>query len=473
MPERKSRVNLSIANTVLVTLLLATSVSGAQEVARFPIINAPPKTPGLGAAWRVGHDNYVGEDSRTDLIPLYLYEGKYIFAHGTSLGVHVFRNDLFTFDVLARARFNRLDPDNNELLQGLSKRRQSVDAGISFGLRGRLGELQLTGVTDVLDNSNGSEIDLSYRFPISRRNWGFTPFASIVLQDSDLTQYYFGVPPDEATPERPAYQPGNALNIVWGLNTSYHFSDKFFVFANIAFEGLDSEIANSPIVRSNNNAYGAVGATYLFGDQKRYGTDYDRIEQFKDIPRWSYRVHYARQIHQNIWALPMAGYFTWSNRTPGLHPEQAGLTISRLVQPGERVDFFARFGLFRHLEEPFQDDFWSYNFYMSAMFKVYSNWTDRVMFRWGFSFGVSYAEELPAEEVSKFVNRGKNSSHLLNYLEFQIDFPLDLLIRSKVVRDCYLGYIVTHRSGIFGTSDLLGNVAGGADWAGLHLECMR
>jgi hypothetical protein len=45
------------------------------------------------------------------------------------------------------------------------------------------------------------------------------------------------------------------------------------------------------------------------------------------------------------------------------------------------------------------------------------------------------------------------------------------LVKAKSVHDCYAGLTVVHRSGIFGTSDLLGDVAGGSDWITAHFEC--
>ena len=75
--------------------------------------------------------------------------------------------------------------------------------------------------------------------------------------------------------------------------------------------------------------------------------------------------------------------------------------------------------------------------------------------------------------MTKFSAPGKKTSNLLNYLEFQFDFAIGRLIKSALTRDCFFGGTVTHRSGIFGTSDLLGNVSGGSDWVGLHLECLR
>lgn len=452
-------------------LLLLAGGASAQEAARFPIVDAAAGTPGLGGALRLGTENYIGESYRQDLVPLYLYEGEYLYAHGTSFGVHAFRNNRFTFDILARARFDRMDPASNTELQGLRRRHQSADAGISMGLETRLGEFQLTGVTDVLDVSNGSEIDLSYRRPIRRGPWTFTPFASLIWQDDKLTGYYYGVSAAEATATRPAYAPEEAVNFAWGINTSWRFTDKAFAFFNLVFDTVDSTIANSPIVREQHNTYAGVGAAYLFGDPKR--PEYEPAPRDPSKPTWSLRAHYGYQLYQNIFPMPMAGDWRKSHRTTEVTPTQVGLTLSRLVQSGERVDFFGRLAFYQHMEEPFQDDYWSYNVFMSAMFKSYSKWSDTVAFRWGISFGISYAEELPAEEVQKFVNNGKNSSKLLNYLEWQVDFPLSKLVRAEFAENCFLGLVVTHRSGIFGTADLLGNVAGGSDWGGIHLECMQ
>jgi outer membrane protein len=85
---------------------------------------------------------------------------------------------------------------------------------------------------------------------------------------------------------------------------------------------------------------------------------------------------------------------------------------------------------------------------------------------------MSYAEKVPIAEQRKQASSGNNTSHFLNYLELQLDFPLRRLFRERnALSDCYAGITVVHRSGIFGTSDILGDVAGGADWITAHLEC--
>jgi len=72
----------------LLLCLIGSQTRAGQEVARIPIVDAPPKTPGLGAGVRLGNSPYRGDSTTFDLVPLYLYEGRYLFAHGVSAGVH-------------------------------------------------------------------------------------------------------------------------------------------------------------------------------------------------------------------------------------------------------------------------------------------------------------------------------------------------------------------------------------------------
>jgi outer membrane protein len=450
----------------LVLFLVHTSgVFAGQEVARIPITDAPPMTPAIGGGIRTGNDIYIGGGREPDFVPLYLYEGKYIFAHGTSAGVHVFRNDIFSFDALLRYRFQQLDPEDNELLSGMNKRRQTVDAGLSASMRGRFGEMKAEWVTDAQNRHNGNEFELTYRYPFSWGNFSLSPFVGMTWQDEDLTAYYFGVSEEEAQPDLPAYAPGSARNFGYGVNMSYHLTDHIFMFANLGFQTLDSKIQDSPIVEEDLSSAAFFGAGYFFGDMNRSASSDTQSDTV-----WSWRLNYGYTGNHNIVPEPMQGNLTRSDKAD---TNIAGLTLGRLFQSGPRVDFYGKFALYRHLENGLQDDFWNYTAYMMAIGKGYFPWSERVAFRWGFGFGVSLAEKVPAIEQIKQDERDRNTSHFLNYLEFTADFPIDGIIKAKFARNCYVGLTVVHRSGIFSTSDILGDVFGGADWYTAHLECLR
>lgn len=451
---------------LILTIVTSSVAMAAQEITRIPIENAPPQTPAIGGGIRTGNDPYVGGGLDPDLVPLYLYEGKWLFAHGTSGGIHAFKNDHFSLDLMIRYRFSKLDPSANSQLEGLNKRSQTLEGGVSGSWFGRFGELNAEYVWDAQNNHNGNEFDLSYRYPFVWGNFTLSPFASLIWQDEDLVNYYYGVSEQEAANSGfAAYQAGAATNFAYGLNTNYQLTDHIFLFANIGFLAYDSSIRNSPIVEEDFTSGLYFGAGYMFGDM-----DGQRKGSVARDTKWSWRINYGYTGEHNIVPEPMQGNFSESNK---VQTDIGGLTLGWLAQSGERVDFYLKGALYRHFEKDFQEDFWNYTAYMMAIGKGYLPWSDKLAFRWGFGFGFSAAEKVPWIEQVKQGERDRNTSHFLNYLEWTADIPLDLMFASRVTRNCFVGVTVVHRSGIFETADILGEVFGGADWYTLHLECLR
>ena len=468
-----------VEHLIVVSLLLGVPIPSfaGQEVARIPFINAPSGTAGLGGGFRFGNNQYIssGESDEVplDLIPLYLYEGKYLFAQGTSFGVHFFKNDKFSISALGRWRFQQLDPSEDSIFAGLERRHQTLDAGITSTYKGSLGEVTLDWVTDTLDKHNGQEVQFSYRYNFKRGAWSFSPFITWGLQSENLANYYFGVSASEATPERPEYDVGQAQYFVLGLNTSWQIGDNVLLFANVGFGGSDKAVENSPLVEEPNFSQAFVGGTYMFGNALEPIAGEDRVSE------WSWRVNYGYQAAENIISGIDQGDFSKSEHAD---TNVGGIMFSRLLTDGKRVDFLGRLAFYRHFEEGVTSndgaftadkDFWSYNAYIMVMGKGYSPWTGEEVFRLGFGFGMSYAEQVPLAEQSKQAQKGENTSQFLNYLELQVDFPLRRIWKARWLQDCYAGATVVHRSGIFGTSNILGDVSGGADWITAHFECVR
>jgi MipA family protein len=447
-----------------VLLLVATQVLGS-DVTNVPIIYAPPGTPALGGAIRWTSNPQLGNLDGLDLVPLYLYEGRYLFSHGTEFGAHLFRNDTISISALARYRFTSMQAGDSPPLSGLNERQQTLDGGMAAQVRGSWGQLQADWLTDLQDRHNGQELNLTYRYRWDLGDLMLSPFITSTWQDSNLVNYYYGVSPGEAAPGLPAYEPGSAHNISYGINAWYHLTDHVFLFGNAGFTAFDSVIHDSPVIVHSGQTEAFVGAGYLFGNVRKA----DRVPEGRD-GEWSWRINAGYSAKENIAPYLMSGQWAASDQasTP-----IAGFTLGRLLNGGPRVDFYGKFALFRHFERDYQSDFWNYTAYIMAMGKGYLPWSEKLAFRYGFGFGVSYAEEVPTIEVLKQTAKGDNTSHLLNYLEFQADFPIDRIFTSERVRNCFAGITVVHRSGIFGTSDIFGQVSGGSDWLTVHLECVR
>ncbi|MGI9235458.1 MAG: MipA/OmpV family protein [Woeseiaceae bacterium] len=451
---------------LLYMAVLATSTGLTQEVSEISVPKAPAGTAALGAGARIAQNPYFETDSRDlDLVPLYLFEGKYLFARGTSGGVHLLRNDVFELNLYTRYRFQQLDPDGNDFYAGLEEREQTLDAGVQLGIRQKWGEIKLDWVTDTLHRHDGEEVRFSYRYRFDAGPWSISPFVSWSYQDEDLTNYYFGVSDAEATAERPAYRPGDAQWVSFGVNTSWQVSDRFLLFGNVVFGGAESEVRDSPLVEEDSFSSTFMGGTYLFGNVRKP----DYIMDEERYGEWSWRLNYGYQAEGNIVGEIDQGDFSKSDTAD---TNIAGITLSKLLSDGKRFDFFGRFAVFRHFEDDEGNgEFSSYAAYIMAMGTGYSPWSKKELFRWGLGFGMSYAETVPIVEQRKQAAKDDNTAHFLNYLELSLDFPLRRVSRARWLQGCYAGLSIVHRSGIFGSSDILGGVSGGSDWLTAHLEC--
>jgi outer membrane scaffolding protein for murein synthesis (MipA/OmpV family) len=452
----------------LFTLFLAWSAS-AQEVAEIPFSNAPPGSAALGAGLRIGQSPYLASDNedqrQVDLIPLYLYEGKYLFIRGVAGGVHLFKNDSLELNLYTRYRFQKLDPDSNAYYAGLEKREQTLDAGFELAINRNWGTVKFDWVTDTLDRHKGQEARVSYRYDFERGPWTLSPFITWTWQDDKLTNYYFGVSEAEANPERPAYLAGDSQWVSFGLKTAWQISDRIEFFGNFGFGGADTAVLDSPLVAEEGFSSAFVGGTYLFGNARRP----DYIIEPERIGEWSWRVNYGYQADGNIVSEIDQGDFSKSTLAD---TNIGGLTLSKLLSSGDRIDFLGRVAVFRHFEEDEGNgNFQSYAAYIMAMGKGYSPWSKEEVFRWGFGFGMSYADTVPIAEQRKQAAKDDNTSHFLNYLEMTLDFPLRRVSKARWLQSCYAGLTIVHRSGIFGSSDFLGEVSGGADWLTAHMEC--
>ena len=83
---------------LLASMLLATPSVATNPVTEIATGDIAAGTLGLGFGWRWGDSPYKGiddisskeTDESSDLLPFYFYEGKFLFSHGSSAGVHLF-----------------------------------------------------------------------------------------------------------------------------------------------------------------------------------------------------------------------------------------------------------------------------------------------------------------------------------------------------------------------------------------------
>ena len=436
------------------------------DAALEPLTNilSAPGSAGLGVVTRFERSPYSEAGNRYDVLPLYLYEGERFFLHANRGGVKLKQGDTQRFDLFIEQRLegfpaNRLPAS----LAGMANRDSGLDLGLSWRYRQTWGTVQAELLHDISGFSKGSEARLGYTYDWRSGPWSLRPSLSLALRDARMNNYYYGVRPGEATPGRPAYSPGAGLNTTLGLYGSYELSQRWRLLAGVSATVLDRSVKESPIVQHRVLPGAYVGAAYDFGGYKRESAQ-------DNSPTWI-KLLYGKATDDGCHLLKIATAQCLSTATvnpTSITGIQVGKPFLQNVN-GWPLDFVGYAGLTSHNDRGLQANGVQLDLFMKAFYSGFP-WSDRVKTRLGMGVGLSLAQRVPYIEASSQAANGKPSSRLLNYLDPTIDISLGDLVGSPRLKDTFIGGGVSHRSGIFGSSRVLGNANGGSNYIYTYVE---
>jgi len=250
-------------------ILLASPLVFAQEE---PAEAAPPQAPSkvqwsLGLGMYSSPRPYVGAENSTIFGPVVELSYKKIYVQGIQAGYRFFDTEKFSLDARAGIVFNGLDPEDSEALEGMNKRRPSIEGGFVFAWKPGKYRLSTAAYTDLLGRSYGQQAstDFSRTWTFNRRQWGFTPSIGVVWQSSNFIDYYYGVTPEEARPGRPPWEGHSVVNFRSSLLGYMFITMRLRIAGYVRIQRLDNEILDSPIVDQQRGIFGLVGITYRIG----------------------------------------------------------------------------------------------------------------------------------------------------------------------------------------------------------------
>ncbi len=419
---------------------------------------------GLGFAVRSEQSPYAGGGTRYDLLPLYLYEGERVFLHGSRAGLKALKTESQRVDLFVEQRFEGFPDDRIPAsLAGMEERGAGLDAGVSYRYRQPWGTLGAELLHDISGLSRGTELRLSYGYDWRSGALTLRPSLTLAARDAKLNNYYYGVRPGEATAARPAYAPGSGINTTLGLFGTYELSDGWRLMAGVSRTLLAGRVQDSPIVRKSGQTAVFIGAAYDFGTHKRSWAE-------ESTPLYV-KAMYGKSSADGCHLIKIATLrctATAKNNSTRIAGVQIGKPFVEKFG-GLPLDFVGYLGVLQHDDRGLAPNGLEFNAMMKAYYYGFP-WSSRVNTRLGLGIGVSMAQRVPYMEASSQAARGRQTSRLLNYLDPTVDFSVGDLIGNHALKNTYLGMGVSHRSGIFGSSRLLGNVNGGSNYIYTYLE---
>ena len=432
------------------------------------ILNTPGSA-GLGFVTRMEASPYKGGGTRYDLLPLYLYEGDRLFLHANRVGLKLLnqgdRGEGSRLDLFVEQRLEGFSIDNRlpPSLAGMGARESGLDLGLSYRYRQPWGMLQAEYVHDVGNTSRGNEARLGYSYDWRSGAFSLRPSVSVHLRDARLNNYYYGVRPGEAAAGRPAYAPGAGVNTQVGIYGAYDVSERWRLLGGVSAIYLGRGAKDSPIIQKRVLPAVYLGAVYDFGGHKREWAEENTPTYFKALYGKAAEpsCHLAKIITARCFS-------TASTNATSISGIQVGKPFINKLN-GWPLDFAGYVGVTHHDERGLQSSGLQLDVFMKAIYSGFP-WSDRMKTRLGLGVGLSAAQRVPYAEVTSQGSGGKSTSKLLSYLDPTIDVSLGDLFGSRALKETYLGFGVSHRSGVFGSSRLLGNVNGGSNYIYTYIE---
>ena len=200
-----------------------------------------------GGALGVRREIYADYERRVIPLPVIGYRGEKLRVFGPFVNYEVARSGALGLDVRLSPRFGGFDESDSDVFDGMEEREFSMYAGFGLTWERADWKLQLVGLHDALDRSNGHEWSATLGRAYRSGTLLLEPSIGLGYLDRRHVDYYYGVDDIEATSSRLAYRGDSALNATLGLTLATPALFGGLTRIGIENTWYDSAIEDSPI----------------------------------------------------------------------------------------------------------------------------------------------------------------------------------------------------------------------------------
>jgi len=369
-----------------------------------------------------------------DIIPLIYFEKNSFYIHGLDFGYQFYKPDASSaLQVVSKYRYFDLPP------QQRAQREDGINIGVEYNK-----EIipNVTLFADLLSDLNGNpvgELKTSWSYGIWKFSWEL--YVDLLLKSAKYNQRYFGLSKKD---------PGADTDTKFGIDVKINLYKNLYAIsgAGITYYGSKT-VKNSALVRPSQVSYyvggGLMDASihetslrskyyqrYAWGLATPSNTD-DILYKLKSEPDPNHN-----QLASFFYGIPLSD-------------DVVGLPITVHFQPGIAFHF---------KNKGHQDNFPEYIAVIKLAYTIPLPWRIRL----GLGEGLSYSEQISDIEKREMNMLKLESSKLLNYLDYSLDFSVHDIVKADITKGMWLGWYLHHRSGIYGTSILFNKVRGGSNY---------
>jgi outer membrane protein len=367
------------------------------------------------------------DDTMVSYLPLMWFEGDRLFFRDTCAGIHLYKNDFFEFNALARLRFVDMPRSDKEFFSG-----DIIDSDLNARLSYSNYLFNLSWLQDGYARHYG-EAKVSYRY--QSKHYNIQPFFQTQYRDSAFNSYYYGLGRTIAADFASAV----------GTDIKVDLSDNLQLYASLKTQYLGESVEKSPSIKNALNYEAIAGITVTN----------NTFKHTKSKLKPYLRVGYALATQGSF-----SEILTLNAESDPYNNKMLSLFYGYPISDhflGFKIPLYLHSGLAYHMRSEVQDEALE----GVSSFKIYFDLIANL--RLGMATGFSYITQ--TTYIEKWANEKDGYDHtsqLMNYLDLSLD--------CAITEDIALGYSIHHRSGIFESVQSYGQIKGGSNYHTLYVQ---
>jgi len=454
---RYSRV-IALTLTLLTSInIYAESISierSASSSNKVPTVNSSntnkvfaEQTWGLGVLVRNAEIPFDTEaDNVTSFVPMMFYQGETFFIRGLEGGAHVYQNNNWQFNAMARMRFFDIPAEYQNEVQG-----DTIDLG--FQARKSFSNDSFFDVEVFSDLEGNPYANVGQSWYFQHDSWEFMPKLSARYKSASFNSHYYAL---SGIAEITEQSIGAGIEVNAGVETRYHVANNFYLLASVNGTLLDKNAYQSDVVSQRWQTEAYLGFAFF--------NDISKAKK-SDLTNHGYlRVAHGWATPSNIGEI-LAGDTVKDEFNNQLSSIFYGLPLTDELF-SLPLDIYLTPGFVWHWNSEVQDSEQEYVLAIKAYYTI--NWP--VRWRFGLAEGLSYASDVSYIEASEMERKGYRPSELMNYIDFTVDINLGDIFNINALNETWLGYSIHHRSAIFESASQFGRIKGGSNYNTVYLQ---
>jgi len=405
------------------------------------------KTWGLGVLFRNAEIPFDTQANNvTSFVPMMFYQGDTFFIRGIEGGAHLYQNNDWQFNTMARMRFFDIPAEYQNEVQG-----DTIDLG--FQARKSFYNNSFLDVELFSDLEGNPYANLSQSWYFHYDSWEFIPKISARYKSASFNSHYYALANIEELAKESI---GAGIEFHAGIETRYHVAKNFYLLASFNGTLLDNNAYNSTAVSQRWQSEAYLGFAFFNDISKPKKSDLSNHGYLRLAHGWAtpsnigdiltgdtVKDEYNNQLTSIFYGLP--------------------LTDELFSLP---LDIYLTPGFLWHWNSEVQDSEQEYVLAIKAYYTI--NWP--VRWRLGLAEGLSYVSDVTYIEASEMERKGYRPSELMNYIDFTLDINLGDIFKINALNETWLGYSIHHRSAIFESASQFGRIKGGSNYNTVYIQ---